>query len=374
MNLRSRRLVPAALTILTCAGMAFAQPADQMDNRPPPPPDQREGRPGGPPDQMPETFDRSAVKKRLENRLKELSSAQERLQKALEKLDSGAPLTDVWGELGPAPGSGRFSGGPGGPAPGNLGERYKERLGERGKGKADGKPDGKPGDREMDREGGPKPRGDRRRGDMSDGLDAAAVLNLPPGNGEPLNGEEREKLFRYLDENMPRVAERFHSWQKLDPEGFDIFLSRMAPRVREAGAVLRRDPDGAKLRMEEVEKGLDVLDSTQKIRELYLTPDPDQAKLAEARESLKTALGAQLDARFAVHQHQISTLERQIQELRKQAEDMSAKKAERVSERAAAFEASIRERATKPAAASDDKPREKPHDKPHDKPEGDKPK
>lgn len=336
------RRIAAALAMVLGAGLALAQPAeqpaDQMD-RPPPPKGEARDRPGPPPDRMPETFDRDTVKKRLESRLKELTSLQERLQKAMEKLDSGAPLTDVWAELGPPPGGGRFNAG-GGPAPGNYGERLKERMGERGRGR-----DAKPSDRDgPGREGGPREY--QRRGDMSERLDnAAAMLNLPQGGGEPLSPEERDKLFRYLEENIPRVAERFRNWQKLDPDGFDVFLARMAPRVREAGAILRRDPDGAKLRMNEVETGLDVLDATQRLRELYLAPEPDQARLAEVRESLKTALAAQLDARFAVHQHQISTLERQIQELRKQTEEMSAKKADKIAERAAAFEASVRERA-----------------------------
>ncbi len=360
------RIAAMILASVLAAPLALGQNAeppakpdrkDQPADRPPPPPPPGEGRErGGPPDQMPETFDRDSVKKRLESRLKDLTTAQEKLQKALEKLESGAPLTDVWAEIGPRPGSGRFSGGPG-----NFGERLNERMAERGKGR-----DGKPSDRDAGapREGGPRDGGPRgRRGELSESMEAAAsMLNLPQYSSEPLSPEERERLFGYLDENTPKVAERFRQWQKTDPEGFDIFLSRMAPRVREAGAVLRRDPDGAKLRMQEVEKGLDVLDATQKLREIYASPEPDQTKLVEVRESLKTALSAQLEARFATHQHQITTLERQIQELRKQADDMSAKKAEKISERAAAFEASVRERAQGGKGPKGERPDKGPRD------------
>lgn len=332
-------------TLAQSAGVPSDRPAeppvDPMEHREPEGrPPHREGREMRPPpeDRLPETFDREAFKQRIENRIKELASTQARLQKALEKLDSGAPLTDVWGEIGP-PGSERFTGR--GPAPrsNELGDRPSERP--------DRMKPGKDARTDKGSERGPE-RGERTRrpGDMNEGT--PTTFSLPQASGEPLSAEEREKLFQYLEENRPATARRLREWQKNDHDAFEFFLDRVAARVREAGAVLKRDPDGAKLRMNEVENGLDVLDAAQKLRALYAAGSSDTAALDAARVQLKQALSGQMDARYAVHQHQITTLESQIGELRKQAEEMSAKKEARLSERCEAFDANIRDRATRP--------------------------
>lgn len=286
-------------------------------------------------------FDRETMRARIENRMKDAEDFKARGARALEKLDAGAPISEVFQELGggrgpgmgpgvaPGPGSGLAGDVTGGRGrPGERLERLRDRMGEGG---------GGPGFRE----------------------------------GQPLNPEEREKLFAFLRERLPDVADRIETWRRVDPEALEMFLTRMAPRLREAGASARRDPDGAAIRLRELEGSLDVLDATQAMRVLFAAGgEPDAAKLGEARAKLRAGLERQLAARMEFTAHQIGQLEAQVADLRAQLASGDDGRKGKVEERAAAFEASIRDRATRAGEKREPRRERGPKETPKDAPGG----
>ncbi|MFA6044986.1 MAG: hypothetical protein WC718_08385 [Phycisphaerales bacterium] len=319
----------AALVLL--AGTVNAQPAP--DDQPPPPRERGDDAP-------PREANPERAKAWVERMLKETRTREARLQEALERLNKGeapeAILRDMTDErlrdagLGGGPdGPGR----PGGAGPEDGGRRGPlQRLRDRGRERAQGDGPGRPGaagdegpDDQMGPAGGPGERAGGREGGPKGGK-----AGRP---GERLTPETKQEIHEFVKQNMPVLARRLELG-KDDGEDRDRVLERLAPRILDAMAAKRRDPELFESRAVEIQAGLDVFDAVRAYRDAARDDKaPDHAtKLETATKNLRSALERGIDARDKVRDREIDLLAKRVEkmrsELEKQRSDRDAKVAD----------------------------------------------
>jgi hypothetical protein len=157
------------------------------------------------------------------------------------------------------------------------------------------------------------PRGDGRPKPTEGGKSA-----MPSRPVAETSAEDHERLMVQLRENLPRIADRMEAWRKADPESANRMLGRMAPRVREAAELRQHDPDMFTLKVAEFEAGFNVMDSARAITRARNEGDAAgrEDRVKDAIAKLRTALGAQFDARVAVQAKEIEALEQRLTSLR----------------------------------------------------------
>ncbi|GJQ30336.1 MAG: hypothetical protein HBSAPP03_22200 [Phycisphaerae bacterium] len=280
-----------AALLLLASGTATAQPP--QGERPAQADRPREG-----------VLDPENLLARLERRLADSKKAQEQLQTAIERLRGGASpaeaLRDLdliargpWGERGEGFGGRRFDGEmdpPGGPM------REGPGLGEPPSGPRDGM---RPG------EGRGERRGEGR------------------GMGQPMTDEAREWATTFLRENLPTLSARMDAMRQTDPAMADAMLGRLLPKLRDAARVKEQDPDLAKLRLDELRTGINVLESIRVLRQAReaTADDPKrEAGIRDATAALRSVLAEQHDVRMRLQSHEIQTLTKRLEDLRAELE------------------------------------------------------
>jgi hypothetical protein len=278
------------LTVL--AGTCFAQ-----GQPPAAPPGAREPEPG-------------SIRERLMRRRADVERARELMDQAIERADKGEPIGDIMREL------------------------ESMRFGVRGGAFRDGRegPDGQPGPGgPRERPGPGEPLGPGGPGMPGAGDDV--LMDLRPG--EPLTDEQRERITSFLRENAPRFATKLDELREADPKTADRLFTRMGPRIREAMAVRRRDPELFELRLEELRGGFAVLEAVKAYREARNSGEEGrEERIAKAEADARAALVAQFDQRQALEAHELRTLEKNLERRRKEV-------SERASERDAVIERQI---------------------------------
>ncbi|MBI1190958.1 MAG: hypothetical protein GC200_09795 [Tepidisphaera sp.] len=308
----------AALVLF--AGGAVAQPGpgqpppqrEPGDGAPPPPRDDAGPRDDGPP------RDPERAKKWVERMLKETRSRESRLQEALDRLNKGeAPdeilrdMTDRMGE-----GAGPDDGGRRGP----LAQRLRDRA--RGDRAERGDRGGRPGGDDM----APDDDGPGGRGSPGPG-----GRDGPPGKpGERLTPEHRQEIEAFVKENMPVLARR------LEMAGEDRgergrMLERLAPRIEDAMAAKRRDPELFECREQEIQSGLVVFDAVKAYRDAAKADGPDHdSKVKDATDKLRDALNNAMAARDKVREREIDLLAKRIEKMRSELEKQKADREKKV--------------------------------------------
>lgn len=264
-----------ALTLLIAAGSAVAQPPA-----------------GGaqPPDRPRESLmDPKALTARLERRLAETTKTQDQLRTAIERLKGGATPADAMRDLDLL-GRGMWN--------------------ERGEGPRRGEGEMEPPDGPRDgpgREGG-RP-GDGRR-------DGGRGMGGPP---QPMTDEAREWATTFLRSHLPTIATRMDAMRQTDPGVADAMLGRLIPKLREVERAQEKEPDLAKLRLDELRTGIAALEAIRtfrKARELPASDATREAKVADATKSLRAVLVEQHDVRLRLQAHEIQALTHRLENLR----------------------------------------------------------
>lgn len=291
-----------ASTLIVIAGVTggLSQPGEDA-----PPPTPTEPAP---------LVDPGVFRERLERRMEELDRQRERMQRAMARLEAGEAPSRVMRELL----------GPGMAREGGFGR-------DAGNGRGPGG-DAQPVRPFRDRFNGPGPNGGPPGGDF-------------PGAGLPLSGEERERALGIIQERLPSIHERLTRLRELDPVAAERMLDRLTPRLREAFNAMRRDPEQFELRARELESGLAVFDASMALRRLFAAGEMAGERVDAARGALREALGAQHDARLALQQHQIASLEKELARVRAEFDDAGARREQILDERTEAFMEGMKARA-----------------------------
>lgn len=136
--------------------------------------------------------------------------------------------------------------------------------------------------------------------------------------GDTLSDAQRERIMGFLKENAPRFAAKIEDLQNADPKTADRLFVRMAPRIREAMAVRRRDPELFELRLDEIRGGFAVIEAVKAYRDAKSSPENGrEARVAQAEAAAREALIAQFEQRRALEAHEIRTMGTRLEERRR---------------------------------------------------------
>ncbi len=247
--------------------------------------------------------DRAAVQARLQRRLEETRKAEERIARALEQLEAGAPVEEVRG-IAEGPWRGRR-----GP---------------------DGRPDGPPPD-------GPPP--------------GRPPPGGPPPDGRPPEGPaDRPALMAFLREHAPEIADRLEGMRSRNPEEFERVMSRMGARVREVMA--ERDPGLREARLDEFRHGPKVFEASRRLVDLIRAGAPEE-QIDAARAQVRALLGEQFDLRLERHRAEIGALEERLTRIRREADEYRSRRDEIIAQGMDRIERRARETPGDPAGPRD---------------------
>ena len=142
---------------------------------------------------------------------------------------------------------------------------------------------------------------ERRLGEMPGlgpaGLRHRAGLGPPPGGAEV----DLEEVRAFIDEHLPLLAARLEEAEGVDPERAERMLSRMAPRLGEIMLARDEDPAFARLRLDEMRTGMDILGATRSFRQAR----ESGGDLDAARAELRALVERQVDLRLRLERHRI---------------------------------------------------------------------
>ncbi|MBL9002402.1 MAG: hypothetical protein JNK25_14830 [Phycisphaerae bacterium] len=269
-----------ALAVCLASGTAAAMQPERSRPAGQPPGRMEEGRR---PHRENPPQDEAGLRRMIQRRLEQLGREAQRLERAMKRLDDGVPPAEVAEELGPP------------------------RSGPEGEGDALGKGP----ERGLDRGGPPDRPGER-------------------GAERPfVSREEREELIAALREHAPLMARRMESARTDEPGQALRMLGRLAPRLRDAMAFRKSDPDMFRLKIKDIEAGGVVFDAMQTYHKALRDKQVDDAEVARALTDVRAALLAQFDARLAVQVREADNLARRLEGMRK---DFAARREARDSE------------------------------------------
>lgn len=298
------RMLVVSLSLAVAAG-AYAAPQPEARR-------QRESRPEQRADQ-PEPG--RVLREALQRRLEQTRRHQERLERAIALLEGGAAQDEVLAEF-PELGRQRPGGpgGMGGPGEGDFGPPGV--MPEHGDG---GEGQGPRGPGRGGREPGPG-----RSGPGGGGGGREPMLD------RPLTDDERAAVREFLRSAQPRLHAMFDELEKADPEEAGRKLREMFPRLRPLIELRQRDPKQYEARLNELRSGREAMDSARRVVELE-QPGSGAAEgdLAAARQALRGAVAAHLEARTEIRR---MDLDRQIARAQSERQEMDNRTSDRDSE------------------------------------------
>lgn len=281
--MNARMLSVTVAVAIAAGGLAAPQPEARR---------QRESRPEQRGDQPePGRMLRESIQRRIELTRRQ----QERLERAMAMLDEGAGPDELLAEF---PELGRQR--PGGPGEGDLGPpgmmpEHGDGFGPEGQG----------------------PRGPGRGG-------------REPMLDRPLTDEERAAVREFLRSAQPRLHAMFDELEKADPEEAGRKLREMFPRLRPLIELRQRDPKQYEARLNELRSGREAMDSARRVVELEQPGSgAAEADLAAARQALRGAVAAHLEARTEIRR---MDLDRQIARAQTERQEMDRRTGDRDSE------------------------------------------
>ncbi len=318
MNKSHGRLVAATISLLL-VGAACAQPERRQERQ-----QNRERNPEqavqpGPQDHpLPgdrdateqQPVDRDKLKEDLTRRLEETKRTQARLEQAIARLNDGGDPADIRREIMPG--------------------RFRDRLRRGARDDAPGldrpvdSPRGEPGNPPRGPQG-PGPKGDRA-----------------------LTPEDRDRLLKFLDKNMPRIGSRFHEAMKDNPQVAEGLLSRLAPKFRELEATEHSQPELFKLKVEDVRATMTLQETARSWRMKLRDKNATEDEKRQAREAINDAVSDQYDARAALREQELKMLEHRIGEAKQEIDDMRTKRDQRISDEVDRWMGDLREVDRKP--------------------------
>ena len=245
---------------------------------------------------------RQIDRERLKRRVREARERADRLEAALERLESGESLRDVMGDLRPDE------------------RRYFMPWSPRGEG--------------GDRDGPRRPR-ERAEGASADRpVSRTSEGRPPPGGPKDPAPVSPERVRAFIAEHLPEMDLHLKAIEAENPEAGMLLAERMAPRIGEVINAQQRDAALGKLKMEELRLGLNTIKIAREAREASRGQTPSDSLQSQTRQRLTNLLNAQAENRAQIQRREIELLEQRVDELR-------AELAERESERVHVVDAMV---------------------------------
>lgn len=205
-------------------------------------------------------LDPDALRIRLVRMIERGEEMAVRGQAALEKLDAGAPATEVLEEL----------------------------------------------------RGSDEPR--RARGESRP--DTPSQRNPNDRRSRPGGDEDRQAIQQFLQTEFPKLWTKFEPFLRQDPRDADRLLGRMAPQIREILALRDSHPELAKIKTAQMRTGLEFGEAARLYRLVLSNPDSTQSDREEALGEIRSHAEARFDAELEAKQLEIDRLEARLNQLR----------------------------------------------------------
>lgn len=287
MNARSFSNRGLVLGLLICAGAisaVSAQPTSQPGTPPPPPASGDRARGASQP-----PMDGKALRELIERRIEEHKAGSKRFEEALKKLDAGGD-------------------------PAAIGKELLD------------------GARESRRPGGGRPQGgdDNGSGRANAGGGGGRGSEFGMINGPKLSDDDRKKVREMLAEKHPELLKRINQLAGGSAETNDKFIDGVGGRLRWLESMREKEPEEYKLRLDELNNGIDVMKLGRDIADAKKNGTYD-AEAAALRSRLTTLMTKQFDTR-----QELSKL--LLQQLRERAEKQASEIAKKDNERSALIE------------------------------------
>lgn len=149
---------------------------------------------------------------------------------------------------------------------------------------------------------------------------------------KPLTKQERDELFTFLKEHMPRAADRLKPGAD-HAEVTDRVLSRFAPRIREVLVLKNSDPKLFTFRVDEMRATFDVLASARDLGTAVREKKADAETTAVAE--IKDAVARRFDAQLAAQRLELESLGGRMESLKAEIDRRSANRDAAVAEESA---------------------------------------
>ncbi|QNN22886.1 hypothetical protein HED60_11610 [Planctomycetales bacterium ZRK34] len=143
----------------------------------------------------------------------------------------------------------------------------------------------------------------------------------PGGSGgSALNDEQIDQILAVIAAHRPELAQELRALREHDPEQFSLAMSQHAPRLRKLMLKRRQDPKGFDLKTREQQLHAEAVQLARKVggKEIY--------EAQTVREKLRMVLEQQFDARQDLLQHELTKLEKRIDQAHADLESQRAKK------------------------------------------------
>lgn len=279
------RLIGLCAGLALVAGWAVAQPPPGRPARDEP----LEAR-------RPAPLDRDAVKARLTRRLDDTRSMLARLEAAVERLDAGAPLSEIMAEMAmDAPPFGRPEGQ--GPGPRRPGPRM---------GESDHEP-------------------------------------RQPGPQDPAARATRVREF--VKRHLPLIAAEFDRGG--EPAG-ERLIAWLAPQIAELDSARQRDDELFQARLDEIRGAVEVGRDLRELRHAAARPGATPESLREHLDAIRKSLGVQFDAKLRAQRREIELLLGRVERLKAEADRLESEREKQLDERLAELETMTRRRRDEP--------------------------
>lgn len=261
--MKPARLILIAAPLLTLGMLGMTQP----EGKP------RPGDGGDPaaaePDRQPPrgrlsfelTLDPAALRIRLERMISRGKEMAERGQAALDKLDAGAPASEVLNELRSVEPNRR-----GRDEPGSKGE-------------------------------------DPRR---------AGPEGAPPEQGI----SDHRQIHAFLKSEFPALWANISPIVEQDPRSAARLVERMAPQIREILALQRSQPELAQIKTQQMRVRLDFVEASRLYRQTISDPKATDSDRADALDRIRVLAAKRFDVDLSAKQFEIDRLEARLDELR----------------------------------------------------------
>ena len=167
--------------------------------------------------------------------------------------------------------------------------------------------------------------------DRAEHKDGQGSQRVPP---ETLSTDEREKLFAFVQEQMPAAAKRLSADSVKDPEVRTRVLTRFAPKIRDVIGLRTSDPKLFSLRVDEMRAGFEVFTGARDLSEaVHAKKAETETAIIEA--AIKEAIGRRFDAQLAAQRLELESLGERVEHLKAEIDRKSSNRDASVNEEAA---------------------------------------
>lgn len=136
-----------------------------------------------------------------------------------------------------------------------------------------------------------------------------ATLRGPLAFEEPLSPEQVDQLMLFVRDNFPQIHDRLHRLRRVDPAAFQQIVRRLARRFQAILDTQKRDPDLARVMIEEQRLELGISELARKFHQARVEPEK-----MRIRNALRDLLRQRFDRRQERARREIENLRKRLDE------------------------------------------------------------